>query len=112
MATPTPIPAFAPVLKPPPLPLDGSEVPVCDGADEDFVADEDEEDVVCIGVEPDEVEEEVVAEVVTAVDPTEKVVERSAGAGSSNIWFVGEPQLTVASSASVPQQAQTCDALL
>jgi hypothetical protein len=106
MATPTPIPAFAPVLKPPPLPLDGGEAPVCDGADED------EADVVCIGVEHDGVEEEVVAKVVTGVDPTEKVVERSAGAGSSNIWFVGEPELTVGLSASVPQQAHTCDALL
>jgi hypothetical protein len=55
-------------------------------------ADDVEEDVVCIGVE---VEEGVVVEVVTAVKPTENVAERSLGAGSSNISFVGELQLTV-----------------
>jgi hypothetical protein len=55
-------------------------------------ADDVEEDVVCIGVE---VEEGVVVEAVTAVVPTENVVERSLGAGSSNISFVGELQLTV-----------------
>ena len=57
-----------------------------------MAADDVEEDVVCIGVE---VEEGVVVEAVTAVVPTENVVERSLGAGSSNISFVGELQLTV-----------------
>jgi hypothetical protein len=50
--------------------------------------------------------------VVTAVVPTEKVVERSAGAGSENISSVGSLQLTVLLSDSVPQQDQICDTLL
>jgi hypothetical protein len=103
MAAPTPIPAFAPMLKP----LDGWEVPVCE-VDEGDVAEEDIEEVDCVGVEA----EEEVWVVVTAVVPTEKVVERLAGAGSENISSVGSLQLTVLLSDSVPQQDQICDALL
>jgi hypothetical protein len=46
-----------------------------------------EEDDVCIVFEVDEAED--AAALVTAVDPTEKVVERLAGAGSSKISFRG-----------------------
>jgi hypothetical protein len=72
-------------------------------------ADDVEEGVVCIGVE---VEEGEVVVAVTAAVPTENVVERSLAAGSSNISFVGELQLTVLLSDSVPQQDQICDTLL
>jgi hypothetical protein len=92
-----------------PKPVDGSEAPVCDGETKEVVAADDTEDVVFIGVE---VEVEVVVVAVTAVVPTEKVVERSLGAGSSNISFVGALQLTVLLSDSVPQQDQICDTLL
>ena len=74
-----------------------------------MAADDAKEDVVCIGVE---VEEGVVAAAVIAMAPTENVVKRSLGAGSSNISFVGELQLTVLLSDSVPQQDQICDILL
>jgi hypothetical protein len=50
--------------------------------------------------------------VVTAVVPTEKVIERLAGAGSENISSVRSLQLTVLLSDSVPQQDQICDTLL
>ncbi len=73
------------------------------------MAADDVEDVLCTGVE---VEERIVAGAVTAMVPTENVVERPLGAGSSNISFVGESQLTVLLSDSVPQQDQTCDILL
>jgi hypothetical protein len=46
MAAPTPIPAFVPVLKP----LHGCEVPVCE-ADEVNAAEEDIDEVDCVGVE-------------------------------------------------------------
>jgi hypothetical protein len=104
IATPIPIPAFAPVLKP--LDATGWEVPVCEGKAEDFVSDMDEVgDVVWVELEEEKEEEDVA---VTAADPTLKVVERRLGAGSSNIRFVGELQFTVVLSDSVPQHAQVC----
>jgi hypothetical protein len=60
-------------------------------------------------VEGEEVDDEIE---VTAVLPTENVVERFIGAGSENISFVGALQFTVSPSDSVPQQFQTCDRLL
>ena len=75
---------------------------------------EDPPDVVVGGADADVVVAEDVEEKidVTAVLPTENVVERLAGAGSSKMRFVGSPQLTVELSDSVPQQAQCCDTLL
>lgn len=90
-------------------PADGCEAPVCESGAEEVVATDDVDNVVCIDVE---VEEGVVVVAVTAVVPTENVVERSLGAGSLNISFVGELQLTVLLSDSVPQQDQICDTLL
>ncbi len=99
MAPPTPIPAFAPVLKP----LDA--VPVCEGDPDDVVADADDIDVVVA----EEVEEGIE---VTAVLLTEKVVDKAVGAGSEKISVVGSLQSTVIPSDSVPQQDQSLVTLL
>jgi hypothetical protein len=69
------------------------------------VAEDDDMDVVVT----EEVEEGME---VTAVLPTEKVVDRAVGAGSEKIIVVGSLQLTVVLSDSVPQQDQSFVPLL
>jgi len=107
IVTPTPIPAFAPVLKP----LDGCPVPVlvCAGDPDDVVAEEVDEEEDVVTIEDEDVE---AAAEVTAVLPTENVAVSAVGAGSSKTWVVGSLQLTVKLSDSVPQQDQSCVWLL